>query len=341
MKRPAFLLLLACALLPARAQPPGPPGDAATQATPEDAPAQGQAPAPAAPGSTAPDALAKTLAARSAEEALAVVQPVLIGKRYLDQAGKSLAVQLARMGAGTADPQTWLEDNALVAREFVADVRIIYVLEFPEGTQLVSQGMMRSWGMDLERLHQRALANLDRLHGTIAVKPVGKLPWLNVIDAQDGFAASRVLLHWRWAQLTLTLGEALILGMPTRDVVVFTASLERKKLEQLRDTVETVERHQGRPVSRRLFAWTPQGWQEFDESSLPLDEPQEQPGEQGGEKTQEHGGAEGKMVAPPAQAAIDVAGQAAQAESRAHAGEQRAGDEDRHQQDQQPLQHQE
>jgi hypothetical protein len=119
--------------------------------------------------------------------------------------------------------------------------------------------MMKSWGMDPERLHQRALANLDRAHGEIAIKQVGKLPWLHVIETGDGYAASRALLHWRWAELTLTLGDLLILGMPTRDVVVFTSTQEPEKIEQMRETVETVERHQGRPVSRKLFQWTPQG----------------------------------------------------------------------------------
>ena len=33
-------------------------------------------------------------------------------------------------------------DNALVARDFLADVRIMYALEFKEGAQLVSHGMM-------------------------------------------------------------------------------------------------------------------------------------------------------------------------------------------------------
>lgn len=214
------------------------------------------------PGEARPAAQEKTeqapTPARSAAEELAALRPVLIGKRYLEQAHKRLAVQLARLGRSLDNPGPWLEDNALVARDYLADVRIMYALEFKEGAQLVSHGMMKSWGMDLERLHQRALANLDRAHGEIAIKQVGKLPWLYVIETGDGYAASRVLLHWRWAELTLKMGEALILGMPTRDVVVFTATLEPEKIEQLRETVDTVERHQGRPVSRKLFQWTPQ-----------------------------------------------------------------------------------
>ncbi len=205
--------------------------------------------------------------ARSAEEEMAALRPVLIGRKYLEQARQRLAVQLARMSRGVDNPGPWFEDNALVVRDFFADVQIMYAFEFKEAPQLVSHGMMKRWGMDPDRLHQRALANLDRA-GEIDIKQVGKLPWLHVIETGDGYAASRVLLHWRWAELTLKLGDLLILGMPTRDVVVFTATQEPEKIEQLRETVDTVERHQGRPISRKLFQWTPQGWQEYEGQPL-------------------------------------------------------------------------
>lgn len=206
---------------------------------------------------------AETPPPRGAEEQIAALRPILVGQRHLDQSRRRLAVQLARLGRDMDDPAQWFEDNALVVRDFVGDVQVIYAIDLPEGAQLVSHGMMRAWGMDYDRLHQRALANLDRLHGEIGTKQVGRLPWLHVVETTDGYAASRVLLHWRWAELTLQAGDALVLGMPTRDVVVFTASLEAERIEKLRETVETVERHQGRPVSRRLYQWTPQGWIEF------------------------------------------------------------------------------
>lgn len=299
-----------------------------------------------APAAEIPPAAAQpvpaAIPARSVEQQLDALRPVPIGRRYLEQARKRLAVQLARMGRTVDDPEDWFEDNALVAREFVADVRIMYALEFREGVQLVSHGMMKSWGMDIDRLHQRALANLDRAHGDIAVKAVGKLPWLNVIETEDGYAASRVLLHWRWAELTLTLGDVLILGMPTRDVVVFTSTLEPEKIEQLRETVETVERHQGRPVSRKLFQWTPQGWQEYEGqplAPLPGGRASEQTVEQGGEQREQQRGPEWKVVESPAKAEADVPRQAADAQQGGQPRQENAGDENRHQQGDQPLQH--
>ena len=263
---------------------------------------------------------------------MAALRPVLIGKRYLEPARTRLAVQLTRVARKLDDPGPWVEDNALVVRDFLADVQIMYALEFKEGAQIVSHGVMKSWGMDPERLHQRALANLDRAHGEIAIKQVARLPWLNVIETTDGYAASRALLHWRWAELTLTLGDLLILGMPTRDVVVFTSTQAPEKIEQLRETVETVERHQGRPVSRKLFQWTPQGWQEFSGVS-------DQPVQQRGEQREQQGGAEGKVVEAPAKAEADVARQAADAQEGGQPRQEDAGNQHRDQQGDQPLQH--
>ena len=201
------------------------------------------------------------------EDQIAALRPVLIGKPYLDEARRKLAVQLARMSRDIDRPNAWMADNALVVRDFIGDVQVVYALVFREGTQLVSWGAMRAWGMDPDRLHQRALANLAAFDEEIRIKPVGKLPWLNVVDADggdDGDAASRVLLHWRWSELTLRLGESLLLGMPTRDVVVFTSTLEPERIAQMRETVATIEAHQGRPISRMLFLWTPQGWREYE-----------------------------------------------------------------------------
>ncbi len=198
------------------------------------------------------------------EEELAALRPILIGKSYLDNARRKLAVQLAPMSRSADRPSLWMAENALVVRDFVGDVQVIYAMEFSEGTQLVSWGAMKTWGMDPDRLHQRALANLAAREEEITIKPVGKLPWLNVIDVSDDYAASRVLLHWRWSELTLRLGDTLVLGMPTRDVVVFTSTLEPEKISQMRETVATIEAHQGWPISRKLFLWTPQGWREYE-----------------------------------------------------------------------------
>jgi len=344
MKKTLFVILLgAAAFTPARAAQ----ANAAEEVLATKASAAGKTPAaPIAP--IAP--IAPVARKHSAEESLAALRPVLTGRRYLEQIRKRLAVQLARLGGGGSDsddPDVRATNSLLVTRTFVADVRIIYVLDFEEGAQLVSYGMMKSWGMDLDRLHQRALANLDRIYGDITTEQVGKLPWLYVIDTDDGYAASRVLLHWRWGEMTLKYGESLILGMPSRDVVVFTATLKRDKLEQLGETVEVVERYQDRPVTRKLFQWTPQGWLEFDPSQAgdaseqlsppslergaggrpitPLQQTQEQSG-QGGE--QQNSG-EGEVIDAPAKAQTDVAGQAADAQQSGQSRQENAGDEHR------------
>ncbi|MFZ5508833.1 MAG: DUF1444 family protein [Pseudomonadota bacterium] len=241
----------------------------------------GWAPVPAGAADEAPAVRAKpqeSWAARPVAEQLAALRPVLVGKRHLDAFRKRLAVQLFRLSRQMDRPGPWMADNELAVGEFLEDVQVMFVLDLPEGAQLVSRGMMAAWGMDEARLYQQALANLDTAAGELRVKSVGKLPWLSVIDAEDGYAASRVLLHWRWEPLVRQAGGALIMGMPARDVVVFTASTDADKLRQLRDTVETVEGHEAHPVSRRLFRWTPGGWREFaDDPARPAGSQLQQP----------------------------------------------------------------
>lgn len=227
-------------------------------------------PAPWAGASDAPPGLSPSGAVLSPAP-LDTLRPVLVGRKELAAARRRLALQLHHMARETEVPGSWLDSDELVSATALGDVHVVFAVDLPGRNLLVSTGMMRSWGMDLERLHRRALANLDA-EGGLPIKRVEKLPWLYVIDADDGYAASRVLLHWRWRELAIELGSPVILGMPTREVVVFTASREPEKLEQLRETVETVERYQGHPVSAQLFEWTPRGWRGFD-----LDRPLQKP----------------------------------------------------------------
>jgi hypothetical protein len=181
--------------------------------------------------------------------------PLLIDQRELAQLRRRLATPFAQRQAAQGDgsPQP-------VSRPFLADLDLVYALDISEPAPLLSEGMLAAWGIDRDTAQARALANLRANFGGIHHKPVARLPWLHVIDSDDGYAASRLLLLDKWSAIAIELGEPLIVGVPTRDVVVFTASRDPQQLQQLRDTVETLAQHQERPVSRQLFVWHPDGW---------------------------------------------------------------------------------
>jgi hypothetical protein len=180
--------------------------------------------------------------------------PLLIDKRGLAQLRRLLAAPSARQAApGDGSPQP-------VSRLFLADLDLVYALDISDPAPLLSEGLLAAWGIDRNAAHARALANLGANFGTIRHKPVAKLPWLQVIDSDDGYAASRLLLLDQWRAIASELGEPLIVGVPTRDIVVFTSSHDPQQLRQLRDTVETLAQHEERPVSRHLFVWHSEGW---------------------------------------------------------------------------------
>jgi hypothetical protein len=178
--------------------------------------------------------------------------PLLIGTRELEQWRLQLATAIAR------------RQSQPISRPLVADLFLIYVMDSSDPAPLVNEDLVAAWGIDLDAVHARAVANLRTHFGDIRHKPVVKLPWLHVIDSDDGYSASRLLLLDKWAAIAIELGEPLIVGVPTRDLVVFTASHDPLQIQQLRETVETLAEHEGRPISRQLFVWHPEGWRPLD-----------------------------------------------------------------------------
>jgi uncharacterized protein YtpQ (UPF0354 family) len=179
----------------------------------------------------------------------------VIDKRELAQLRRQLATPSVQRQAAEGDgsPQP-------VSQPLLAELDLVYALDISDPAPLLSEGLLAAWGIDRDAAHAQALANFRANFGDIRHKPVAKLPWLHVIDSDDGYVASRLLLLDKWRAIAVELGEPLIVGVPTRDVVVFTASRDPQQLQQLRDTVETIAQHQGRPVSRQLFVWHPEGW---------------------------------------------------------------------------------
>jgi hypothetical protein len=189
------------------------------------------------------------------ETQLENLQPLLIGKGELEALRQRLG--------GAATPWTRAPGAAPsqpLSQPFVADLYLVYALNSSDPAPLLSEGLLEQWGIEPEVMHLRALANLRKKFGEIHDKPVGKLPWLHVIDSDDSYAASRLLLLEEWGAIAARLGEPLIVAVPTPSVVVFTASRDTEQLQQLRDTVETLAEHEERPVSRHLFVWHRDGW---------------------------------------------------------------------------------
>lgn len=186
---------------------------------------------------------------------LSRVLPLLANTRDIDALRRELAT-LPRQG----QPEERDAARQLVVRPFVADIAVVFVIDGSDPAPLVSAALLKDWGLDANALAERALANLRERFGTVPRKTVGKLPWLQVIDTADAYAASRLLLREPWQRVAAQSGGNLVAGVPSRDVVVFTTTADPARLDQLAGTVATVAERQPRAVSATLIEWTGDGW---------------------------------------------------------------------------------
>ncbi len=191
------------------------------------------------------------------------VLPLLASERQVALLQRELAMAVQRRQPGNLDAARRDTAQQLISRPFAADLRIIFAVDGGDPAPLVSQAQLDDWGIDAATLERHARANLRRRFGGIPHKTVAKLPWLQVIDSHDGYAASRLLLDEPWDALAKRLGGRLVAGVPTRDIVVFTATADRDKLDQLQTTVDTVASNESRAITPRLFEWRNGAWHHF------------------------------------------------------------------------------
>jgi len=187
--------------------------------------------------------------------ATANVRAVLKDRGWIES-----AAQLALKG-----PKDKAESNTIVSRPFAADIWIAYVFDLPDGMRMLTRGDLAQLGLDEDRLHALALANLEEALTDIPYEPLGDGSSVRVVKAGDSYEASRILLHGRWAALAREVKGDLLVAAPARDVVLFTGS--REDVAMLRYMSERLAAQQDHPISTTILRWTPKGWEVLDKTS--------------------------------------------------------------------------
>lgn len=144
-----------------------------------------------------------------------------------------------------------------LTRPFVGDVHVVLVVDFPRVTRGLDPADLQALGMSAAEAHERAIANLREHHGDL---PVESMPnGLRAMGPSDGYAAARLLLHERWAEVAESVEGALVVAPCNRDLVILGADTP-EQLEALREASVRAYRYVDHPVTRALWRWTPEGW---------------------------------------------------------------------------------
>ena len=154
-------------------------------------------------------------------------------------------------------------DNKIVSRKYMSGLHIVYVIDSPGSMRQLSVGDMKEMKLDPEKVHQAALANMEKALGDIPKADAPELPGLFVVTAGDSYEAARLLLHQKWEKIAGEVEGDLIIAAPTRDLVFFTGSADENRVRILTEMARRVVEREPYSLTDKLFKWTPEGWVEF------------------------------------------------------------------------------
>ncbi|WP_139488789.1 DUF1444 family protein [Brevibacillus dissolubilis] len=108
----------------------------------------------------------------------------------------------------------------LITAPHTAETVMVYALDREEGYKLISQSMLDAAGWTVEKLHECAIANVQKLPVPLKSEKVGENT-VHFISPRDGYAASRIFVPGLLEQYNQSKsGKALGVAIPHQDVLV-------------------------------------------------------------------------------------------------------------------------
>lgn len=150
---------------------------------------------------------------------------------------------------------------ASLRRPFVAGLVALPVVDSERSARLLNEGDCETLGLSPEQALDVALANVRATLKPLA--DVAKPATRGAIRTLGGdfYESSRVLLPGDWASLAQAQGGVLIVALPAKDAVLFSADDSAAGLDALRTYARDVARRSPAPLTDILLRWSPAGWQ--------------------------------------------------------------------------------
>ncbi len=169
--------------------------------------------------------------------------------------------------AAKAKPGSKSPVDTLVTQPLVAGLRVAYVIDGDRTIAYVPWEALARWEIDVDRLHERALANLVRQSESMnahAAKDAdtGEIN-LVLFQSLDGFDASRLLLPNLHERLRDHLGSPFVAAVPNRDILVCFRG-DEATVEGLRARIKQDYRTMPHQVTDRLLLVTADGLAPYD-----------------------------------------------------------------------------
>jgi uncharacterized protein YtpQ (UPF0354 family) len=127
------------------------------------------------------------------------------------------------------------EDDLPVTEPLVADLLVTYAFDLPEAFQMVRQRDLREIGLSMEGLRAVAIINLMQQVGDFGYQ--GDPPLMRAVTGNN-LEACVLLIDEFWQMLADKIPPEIVVGVPTRDVLLVTTSASKKGgLQMLREAI--------------------------------------------------------------------------------------------------------
>jgi uncharacterized protein YtpQ (UPF0354 family) len=127
------------------------------------------------------------------------------------------------------------EDDMPVTEPLVADLLVTYAFDLPETFQMVCRRDVQRLGLSSEQLRNVAVTNLRKQLGNIGRE--GEPPLLKMVVGNN-LEACLLLVDGIWEALAGKIPPEIVVGVPTRDILLVTTTASTKGgLQMLRDAV--------------------------------------------------------------------------------------------------------
>ncbi|MCA9310008.1 MAG: DUF1444 family protein [Phycisphaerales bacterium] len=144
---------------------------------------------------------------------------------------------------------------------YVNETSIVFVLDMPHMTVSITTEQMVRWGIDVDELDRIARENLLRYSPELNFRVVttddgGRAM---ILTEQDGYDASRLLLHGLFSDLAPRLGGDFYVATPSRDMLLAMSTAPEPFISKLKGRIDIDFARLPYPITNRLFYVTRDG----------------------------------------------------------------------------------
>jgi uncharacterized protein YtpQ (UPF0354 family) len=142
------------------------------------------------------------------------------------------------------------------------DLNCLYAIDTGNSFHIIQERHLREWDITKEQLHALALENFRSL---IVQKMTAKGDTNGIILIVDGnLEAGLVLIDEIWVQLQDQIGEAVVITVPSRDVLMATGKSNRTMINKFKENSKQILLTGDHPLSKNLFIRENGNWRFFE-----------------------------------------------------------------------------